>query len=138
MKIKLSGIYVDDQQKALDFYTNILGFKKCQDIPVGEFRWLSVVSPEGGDTELSLEPNANPVAKTYQEALFEQGIPINAFEVDDLDAEFKRLTDLGVAFTTEPMEAGRRAAGDPGGHVWESDSDIPAVERLRRVAAVRG
>ena len=106
MKIKLSGIYVDDQQKALDFYTNILGFKKCQDIPVGEFRWLSVVSPEGGDTELSLEPNANPVAKTYQEALFEQGIPINAFEVDDLDAEFKRLSDLGVAFTTEPMEAG--------------------------------
>ncbi len=106
MKIKLSGIYVDDQQKALDFYTDILGFKKKQDIPVGEFRWLSVVSPEGGDTELSLEPNVNPIAKTYQEALFEQGIPITAFEVDDIQAEFRRLSDLGVKFTTEPTSAG--------------------------------
>lgn len=106
MKIKLSGIYVDDQQKALEFYTDVLGFRKSQDIPVGEFRWLSVVSPEGNDTELSLEPNANPIAKTYQEALFGQGIPINAFEVDDLDSEFKRLSDLGVAFTTEPTDAG--------------------------------
>ena len=106
MKIKLTGIFVDDQQKALDFYTNVLGFKKKQDIPVGEFRWLSVVSPEGGDTELSLEPNANPAAKTFQEALFEQGIPITAFEVDDLASEFKRLTDLGVSFTTEPTKAG--------------------------------
>jgi glyoxylase I family protein len=106
MKIKLTGIYVDDQQKALDFYTDVLGFKKKQDIPVGEFRWLSVVSPEGGDTELSLEPNANPIAKTYQEGLFEQGIPITAFEVDDLEAEFRRLSDRGVAFTTEPTDAG--------------------------------
>ncbi|MEN1728151.1 MAG: VOC family protein [Pseudomonadota bacterium] len=106
MRIKLSGIYVDDQQKALDFYTEVLGFKKSQDIPVGEFRWLSLVSPEGGDTELSLEPNANPIAKTYQDALFEQGIPINAFEVDDVDAEFARLSEQGVAFTTEPMKAG--------------------------------
>ncbi|MEL7447839.1 MAG: VOC family protein [Pseudomonadota bacterium] len=106
MKIKLTGIFVDDQQKALDFYTDVLGFVKKQDIPVGEFRWLSVVSPEGGDTELSLEPNANPAAKTFQEALFEQGIPITAFEVDDLDAEFRRLTDLGVSFTTEPTKAG--------------------------------
>lgn len=106
MKINLSGIYVDDQQKALDFYTDILGFEKCQDIPVGEFRWLSVKSPEGGDTELSLEPNANPIAKTYQEGLFEAGIPIHAFEVDDIKAEFRRLSDLGVAFTTEPTAAG--------------------------------
>lgn len=106
MRIKLSGIYVDDQQKALDFYTDILGFVKSQDIPVGEFRWLSVKSAQGGETELSLEPNANPIAKTYQEALFKQGIPINAFEVDDLQAEFKRLSDLGVAFTTEPTAAG--------------------------------
>lgn len=106
MKIKLTGIYVDDQQKALDFYTNILGFKKSKDIPVGEFRWIQLASPEGGDAELSLEPNANPIAKTYQEALFEQGIPITAFEVDDLDAEFRRLSDLGVAFTTEPTKAG--------------------------------
>ncbi|MFK7955447.1 MAG: VOC family protein [Lysobacterales bacterium] len=106
MKLKLTGIYVNDQQKALDFYTGVLGFEKCQDIPVGEYRWLSVKSPEGGDTELSLEPNANPIAKTYQEALFEQGIPINAFEVDDIKSEFQRLNDLGVSFTTQPMEAG--------------------------------
>ncbi len=106
MRIKLSGIFVDDQQKALDFYTDILGFIKTQDIPVGEFRWLQLASPEGGDAELSLEPNANPAAKTFQEALFEQGIPITAFEVDDLESEFKRLSDLGVAFTTEPTNAG--------------------------------
>jgi len=106
MKIKLTAIFVDDQQKALDFYTNVLGFEKSQDMPVGEFRWLSVKSPEGGETELSLEPNANPAAKTFQEALFEQGIPITAFEVDDLDAEFRRLSDLGVAFTMEPTNAG--------------------------------
>lgn len=106
MKIKLTAIFVDDQQKALDFYTNVLGFEKSQDIPVGEFRWISVKSPEGGETELSLEPNANPAAKTFQEALFEQGIPITAFEVDDLDAEFRRLSDLGVAFTMEPTKAG--------------------------------
>lgn len=106
MRIKLSGIYVDDQQKALDFYTNVLGFKKSQDIPVGEFRWITVASPEGGDAELSLEPNVNPIAKTYQEALFEKGIPITAFEVDDLESEYRKLSDLGVAFTTEPTDAG--------------------------------
>jgi len=106
MRIKLNGIFVDDQQKALDFYTDILGFKKSQDIPVGEFRWITLASPEGGDAELSLEPNANPAAKSYQQALFEQGIPITAFEVDDLESEFRRLSDLDVAFTTEPTNAG--------------------------------
>ena len=106
MRINLIGIFVDDQQKALDFYTNVLGFKKNQDIPVGEFRYITVASPEGGDAELSLEPNVNPAAKTYQEALFEQGIPITAFEVDDLASEFRRLSDLGVAFTTEQTNAG--------------------------------
>ncbi|MEN7341456.1 MAG: VOC family protein [Pseudomonadota bacterium] len=106
MKISLTAIMVDDQQKALDFYTDVLGFVKCQDIPMGEYRWISVKSPEGGDVELSLEPNANPAGKTFQEALFEQGIPMTAFEVDDMDAEFKRLSDAGVAFTTEPTDAG--------------------------------
>ena len=106
MKIKLNSIFVDDQEKALNFYTDILGFKKSQDIPVGEFRWITLASPEGGDAELSLEPNVNPAAKAYQEALFEQGIPITAFEVDDLESEFRRLSDLGVAFTTEPTSAG--------------------------------
>ncbi len=106
MKIKLSGIFVDDQQKAVDFYTNVLGFIMSQDIPVGEYRWIQLASPEGGDAELTLEPNVNPAAKTYQEALFEQGIPATAFEVDDLDAEFQKLVDRGVVFTTEPTSAG--------------------------------
>lgn len=106
MRIKLNSIFVDDQAKAFDFYTNILGFKKSQDIPAGEYRWISLASPEGGDAELSLEPNVNPAAKTYQKSLFEQGIPITAFEVDDMETEFRRLTDLGVAFTTEPTNAG--------------------------------
>ncbi len=106
MRIKLAGIFVDDQEKALKFYTEILGFKKSQDIPAGEFRWITLASPEGGDAELSIEPNVNPTAKTYQEALFEQGIPITAFEVDDVQSEFRRLSDLGVAFTSEPTDAG--------------------------------
>ncbi len=106
MRIKLNSIFVDDQQKALAFYTDVLGFKKSQDIPVGEYRWISLASPEGGDAELSLEPNVNQAAKTYQQALFEQGIPITAFEVDDLESEFKKLSALGVEFTTEPMHAG--------------------------------
>lgn len=106
MKIKLCGLLVDDQQKALDFYTGTLGFLKSQDIPVGEFRWLTVKSPEGGETELSLEPNANPAAKTFQEAMFEQGIPLTAFEVTDIQDEFRRLSDLGVVFTSEPTNAG--------------------------------
>lgn len=106
MRIKLTSIFVDDQQKALDFYTDVLGFRKSQDIPVGEFRWLTLASPDGGDAELSLEPNANPAAKTYQEALFEQGIPITAFEVDDVDAEFDRLSGRGVVFLTKPTNAG--------------------------------
>ncbi len=106
MRIKLAGIFVDDQEKALAFYTDILGFKKSQDIPAGEYRWITLASPEGGDAELSIEPNVNPAAKAFQEALFEQGIPITAFEVDDLQSEFKRLSDLGVAFTSEPTDAG--------------------------------
>ena len=106
MKIKLCSIFVDEQQKALDFYTDKLGFLPGQDIPMGEFRWLTVRSPEGGDTELVLEPNANPAARTYQAALREQGIPATAFEVDDIAAEFQRLSALGVEFPTEPMDAG--------------------------------
>lgn len=106
MKIKLNSILVDDQEKALAFYTDVLGFRKSQDIPAGEYRWITLASPEGGDAEVSLEPNVNPAAKTYQEALFAQGIPITAFEVDDLESEFRKLSELGVEFTTEPMNAG--------------------------------
>jgi glyoxylase I family protein len=106
MRIKLTSVYVDDQDKALDFYTRVLGFVKSQEVPVGEFRWLTVKSPEGGDAEVTLEPNANPAARTFQEALFEQGIPLTAFEVDDVGAEHDRLRRHGVQFTMAPTEAG--------------------------------
>ena len=106
MKIKLCSIFVDDQAKALRFYTDVLGFVKSRDIPVGEFRWLTVRSAEGGDTELSLEPNANPAARVYQQALLAQGIPATAFEVDDLQTEFERLRRAGVEFTSPPKQMG--------------------------------
>ena len=106
MRIRLNSIFVDDQDKALKFYTEVLGFVKSVELPMGEYRWLTVRSPEGGDAELSLEPNANPAAKTYQQALFAQGIPATAFEVDDIEAEHARLDGLGVAFTRKPTDAG--------------------------------
>lgn len=105
-RIKLCSIFVDDQAKALRFYTDVLGFVKSKDIPVGEYRWLTVRSADGGDTELSLEPNANPAARTYQQALLEQGIPATAFEVDDVKAEHDRLRERDVEFTTPPTPAG--------------------------------
>jgi glyoxylase I family protein len=110
MKIKLNSIFVENQDRALDFYTRVLGFKKSKDmaLPLGEYRWITLVSPEGhADVELVLEPNANPTAKTYQESLFQQGIPITAFEVDDIEAEAKRLKKAGVKFTMEPTLAGQ-------------------------------
>jgi glyoxylase I family protein len=107
MKIRLSSVLVDDQEKALRFYTDVLGFVKKHDIPLGEDRWLTVVSPEGPpDVELLLEPNSNPAAKTFQQAIFEQGIPLTAFEVDDIQAEYERLRGRGVEFTMEPTSMG--------------------------------
>ena len=107
MRIKLTSIMVDDQSKALRFYTDVLGFRKKHDVPVGEFRWITVVSPDGpDDLELALEPNANPAGRAFQEAMFSQGIPIAAFEVADIAGEFSRLTAHGVAFTRRPVEAG--------------------------------
>lgn len=107
MRIRLMSVMVDDQQKALEFYTGVLGFLPKHDIPVGEYRWLTVTSPEGPpEVELALEPNANPAGKAFQDAMFGQGIPVTAFEVDDIRAEFERLTAKGVAFTREPMNAG--------------------------------
>jgi glyoxylase I family protein len=108
LKIKLNSIMVDDQDKALTFYTEVLGFVKSKDFPVaGPYRWITVVSPVGHpDVELVLEPNANPAGKTFQSALFQQGIPATAFEVDDIDAEFKRLKSRGVVFSTEPTKMG--------------------------------
>ncbi len=106
MRIKLTSIFVDDQDKALAFYTDILGFVKANEIPAGEYRWLTVQSPEGGDVELSLEPNANPAAQAFQASLFEQGIPMTAFEVDDIHAEHQRLRSRNVVFTVDPTDTG--------------------------------
>jgi catechol 2,3-dioxygenase-like lactoylglutathione lyase family enzyme len=107
MRIKLTSVMVEDQDKALTFYTDVLGFKKKHEIPVGQYRWITVVSPEGpGDVELTLEPNANPAAKTFQEAMFAQSIPLAAFEVGDIAAEYARLRAAGVAFTLEPTPMG--------------------------------
>ena len=97
MRIKLTSIMVDDQDKALRFYTEVLGFRKKHEIPVGEYKWLTVVSPEGPeDVELSLEPNANPAGKTFQQAMFAQGIPLAAFEVSDIAKEYTRMKGLGL------------------------------------------
>jgi catechol 2,3-dioxygenase-like lactoylglutathione lyase family enzyme len=98
---------VDDQEKALAFYTQVLGFIKKVDLPVGEFRWLTVVSPDAPDgVQLLLEPNANPAARTFQRALFEQGIPLTSFAADDLQKEYGRLNALGVVFRSEPARMG--------------------------------
>jgi predicted enzyme related to lactoylglutathione lyase len=107
MKIKLTSIMVENQDKALKFYTDVFGFVKKHDIPVGEYKWLTVVSPDGsGDVELSLEPNANPAGKAFQEAMFKQGIPLAAFEVDDIEQEVGRLKGLGVVFTQDATRMG--------------------------------
>jgi glyoxylase I family protein len=107
MRIKLTSIMVDNQDKALAFYTEVLGFAKRHDIPVGEYRWITVFSPEGpDDLELALEPNANPSARAFQQAMFEQGIPLTSFESADLAAEVDRLRKHGVVFTKEPTRMG--------------------------------
>nr|WP_031168565.1 VOC family protein [Streptosporangium roseum] len=107
MKIAVASVFVEDQSKALAFYTEVLGFAKRQDIPLGDARWLTVASPAGPDgVELLLEPNGNPIAKTYQQGLFEAGIPATTFAVDDIHAEYARMTHLGVVFTAEPVQAG--------------------------------
>ncbi len=107
MKIKLNSIFVDDQDKALKFYTEVLGFVKRTEFPVGEFKWLTVVSPEEPDgTELVLEPDDNPAARAFKKALFEQGIPLTAFEVEDIQKEYERLKKMGVVFSMEPTKTG--------------------------------
>ena len=107
MKIKLSSVLVDDQGKALKFYTEVLGFVKKEDISMGQARWLTVVSPQAQDeAELLLEPNSNPASETYQRSLFEQGIPWTAFNVEDIHGEYDRLRKLGVVFRSEPRSMG--------------------------------
>ena len=106
LQIKLVSIMVDDQAKALAFYTDTLGFEKVMDLPAGDYRWITVGAKGRTDLQLSLEPNANPAGKTFQTALFAQGIPATAFESTDLDADYARLTAAGVAFTKPPTAAG--------------------------------
>jgi predicted enzyme related to lactoylglutathione lyase len=107
MKIILTSVMVDDQDKALKFYTEVLGFVKKNDIPMGEARWLTVVSPEGpDDVELLLEPMGFPPARTYQKALFEAGIPLTSFAIDDIQKEYERMKKLGVVFKTAPTKMG--------------------------------
>jgi len=107
MQIRLSSVMVDDQDKALHFYTNLLGFVKKTDIPAGEFRWLTVTSPEGAEgVELVLEPMGFPPARAYQKALFDAGIPATAFLTGDIHSEYRRLKQLGVAFRGEPASMG--------------------------------
>lgn len=115
MRIKLTSVLVDDQDKALKFYTEILGFVKKTDVPVGEFRWLTVVSPEAPDeVELLLEPNAHPEARRYQAALFQAAIPFTMLFAEDVQREYERLSKLGVKFVQKPTrgEAGVWAVFD--------------------------
>ena len=107
MKIVTTSVFVDDQEKALAFYTDILGFVKKTDVPAGEYRWLTVVSPDAPDgVELLLEPDEHPAAKPFKEALVADGMPFTSFAVDNVQAEFDRLSALGVTFTQQPTEMG--------------------------------
>ncbi|WP_152655542.1 VOC family protein [Oceanobacillus sp. CFH 90083] len=107
MEIIVTSIFVEDQEKALQFYTDTLGFIKKEDEPAGEFRWLTVVSPDNPNgVQLVLEPNNNPIAKEYQQKLVAEGIPATMFRVEDVHKEYERLVGLGVEFTIEPTEMG--------------------------------
>jgi catechol 2,3-dioxygenase-like lactoylglutathione lyase family enzyme len=107
MRINLTSVLVDDQAKALQFYTDVLGFVKKTDIPLGEHRWLTVVSPEDPEgPELVLEPDGHPAAPPFKEALVSDGIPFTSFAVEDVHRDFERLTGLGVRFTQEPTQVG--------------------------------
>jgi catechol 2,3-dioxygenase-like lactoylglutathione lyase family enzyme len=107
MRIYITSVLVDDQDKALRFYTDVLGFVKKTDIPVGEARWLTVVAPDAPEgPELALEPDAHPAAGPFKAALVADGIPVTSFAVEDVHAEFQRLRGLGVRFTQEPLDMG--------------------------------
>ena len=107
MRINVMSVMVDDQAKALRFYTEVLGFVKKREIPMGEHAWLTVVAPEDAEgTELSLEPDEHPAARPFKEALVEDGIPFTSFAVADVAAEYDRLVALGVRFTQPPTDMG--------------------------------
>lgn len=107
MRIEITSVFVDDQARALEFYTGTLGFRKKHDVAAGDYRWLTVVSPENPDgVELLLEPNQHPAARSFQDSIRQDGIPFTQFYVDDVRAEFDRLRALGVTFTMEPTDVG--------------------------------
>lgn len=107
MRINITNVFVDDQQKALRFYTEVLGFKKKTEIPLGDAWWLTVVSPSAPDgTELLLEPSSHPAVGPFKSALVEDGIPYASFAVEDVQAEYERLSGQGVRFTQPPLDAG--------------------------------
>ena len=107
MRITLASLFVEDQDQALDYYTTMLGFEKKHDIPMGQFRWLTVTSPDGvAGVELVLEPMAFPPARVYQKALFEAGIPATAFLTTDIASEYERLSKKGVKFRSTPKSMG--------------------------------
>jgi catechol 2,3-dioxygenase-like lactoylglutathione lyase family enzyme len=107
MRINLASVHVDDQEKALRFYTEVLGFVKKTEVPLGEHRWLTVVSPEEPDgVELVLEPSDHPAVGPYKDALVADGIPFTSFAVDDVHKEYERLKGLGVTFTQQPTAMG--------------------------------
>ena len=107
MKIWVTSVLVDDQDKALRFYTDVLGFVKKRDVPLGAHRWLTVVSPDVPDgVELILEPDEHPAVRPFKQALVEDGIPFTSFSVKDVDAEYQRLVTAGVRFTQPPVEMG--------------------------------
>ncbi|MGI9611937.1 MAG: VOC family protein [Acidimicrobiales bacterium] len=105
MRITITGVYVDDQEAAVAFYTDVLGFQVKHNVPVGEHAWITVVSPDAPDgPELLLEPAGHPAVKPYRDALVEDGIPLAQFAVDDVAAEYERLTARGVTFTQPPID----------------------------------
>jgi len=107
MRINLTSVYVDDQRAALAFYTDVLGFAVHHDVPIGENYWITVVSPDAPDgPELLLEPAGHPAVKPYRDALVEDGIPLAQFAVDEIEAEYARLTARGVSFTQPPTDVG--------------------------------
>ncbi len=130
MRINLTSIYVDDQRAARDFYTGVLGFVTHYDIPLGEDFWLTLVSPDAPDgPELLLEPSGHPAVKPYREALADDGIPLAQFAVDDVEAEYERLSKAGVVFTQQPTDIGMAMVAvfdDTCGNLIQLISEKPA------------
>ncbi|CAN5826874.1 VOC family protein [soil metagenome] len=131
MRINLTSVFVDDQRAALAFYTDVLGFTKHRDVPLGEAAWLTVVAPDSPDgPELLLEPSDHPAVKPYRDALVEDGIPLAQFAVDDVEAEHERLAGQGVVFTQPPTDLGDVVTAvfdDTCGNLIQIIADKPAT-----------